>query len=217
MKKKIGILILAIALIPLAANAQGKRLNLVGSLGMATSNIEGLIVSLGLEVELFRNFYAQFGFDNLFDGGSMMAYSVDGQVSFPQTVRTQVFGLNLLGIYKLPLTREVSWFAKGGLAYTHRARYSANNYYYDSFDYSGYGSGFYDYYPGSYYYEDQAPIRTGLAYALGTGIEYQIGEKLALIGGGTYESLFQGSNSSNENGKRGDWVKMYVGISYRLK
>jgi hypothetical protein len=217
MKKRIGILVLAIALIPLAANAQRKRLNLVGSLGMATSNIEGLIISLGVEVELFQNFYAQLGFDNFFDGGSTMAYSMGGQVSFPQTVRTQVFGLNLSGIYKLPLTRQVSWFTKGGLAYTHRARYPANSYYYDSFDSYGYGGGFYDYYPDSYYYEDQAPIRTGLAYALGTGIEYQIGEKLALIGGGTYESLFQGSSSSDENGKRGDWVKMYVGISYRLK
>ena len=216
MKKKIGMLILAIALIPPAANAQGKRLNLVGSLGMATSNIEGLIVSLGLEVELFRNFYAQLGFDNLFDGGSMMAYSVDGQVSFPQTVRTQVFGLNLLGIYKLPLAGRVAWFTKAGLSYTHRSSNYAGNYY-DSFGSYGYG-GYYDYYPNSYYdMEGQTTMQTGLAYALGTGIEYQIGEKLAFVVGGTYESLLRWNSSSGGSGTRGDWVKINVGISYRLK
>ena len=216
MKKKIGILILAIALIPLAANAQGKRLNLVGSLGMATRNIEGLIVSLGLEMELFQNFYAQLGFDNFFEGGSMMTYSVDGRVSFPQTVRTRVFGIDLSGIYKLPLAGRVAWFTKAGLSYTLRSNSYTNDYYYDNYDFYEYG-GYYGYDPGSYDMEDQMTMQTGLAYALGTGIEYQIGEKLALIGGGTYESLFQGSNSSDENGKRGDWVKMYVGISYCLK
>jgi hypothetical protein len=217
MKKRMGIWILAIALFPLAANAQGQRLNLVGSLGMATSNIQGLIVGLGIEMELFQNFYGQLGFDNFFDGAYTMVYSQGGQVSFPQSMRIRVFGVNLSGIYKLPLTGRVAWFTKARISYSHRSNYNANNYYYDNFDSYGYG-GYYGYDPGSYYYtEDETSMHTGLAYALGTGIEYQINEKLAFIAGVIYESLFQWNTSSGGSGNRGDWAKINVGINYHLK
>jgi hypothetical protein len=219
MKNEKLIMILAIFLLPLAAHAQRKQMNLVGSLGMATGNIEGLIVNLGIEMEVFQHFYAQVSFDNFFEGGSTMAYVREGQVSFPQTMRTRVFGMNLLGTFKLPLSRRVEWFTKAGLSYTHRSRYFNDNYYYDSFGYNGYGGygGYYDYDPGLYSMEDTTPMRTGLVYALGTGIEHRLTEKLALIVGGTYESLFDQTLSAEDGEKPGHWMKFYVGVNYRLR
>jgi len=218
MKNKAVVWMLAILMLPMAAYAQRKQINLVGTLGMATGNIERLIVNLGIEMEVFHNFYVQVSFDNLFEGTSMNAYTRDDRISFSQTMRTRVFGMNLLGTFKLPLTRQTAWFTKAGFSYTHRSRYFYDDYYYDSFGYYGYGyGGYYDYYPGSYSIEDETPMQTGLAYALGTGIEYRLTEKLALIGGGTYESLFDQTPSSEKNGERGNWVKLYVGFNYRLK
>lgn len=218
MKSKTVVCMLVILMLPMAAHAQRKQINLVGTLGMATGNIERLIVNLGIEIEVFHHFYAQVSFDNFFEGASMMAYTQDSRISFPQTMRTRVFGMNLLGTFKLPLTRRTAWFTKAGLSYTQRSRYFYDNYYYDSFGYYGYGyGGYYDYYSGTYSKENETPMQTGLAYALGTGIEYRLSEKLALIGGGTYESLFDQPPPSKENGERGNWVKIYVGINYRLR
>jgi hypothetical protein len=220
MKSKTVVCMLAILMLPMATHAQRKQISLIGTLGMATGNIEKVIVNLGIEMEVFHHFYAQVSFDNLFEGASMMAYNRDGRISFSPTMRTQVFGMNLLGTFKIPLTRQTAWFAKAGLSYSHRFRYFYDNYYYDDLGFygSGYGyGGYYNYYSGTYSREDETPLQTGLAYALGTGIEYRLNEKLALIGGGTYESLFDQTPSSEENGERGNWVKLYVGINYRLR
>lgn len=218
MKSKTVVCMLAILMLPMAAHAQQKQINLVGTLGMATGNIEKVIVNLGIEMEVFHHFYAQVSFDNLFEGASMMAYNRDGRISFSQTMRTQVYGMNLLGTFKIPLTRQTAWFTKAGLSYTLRSRYIYDDSYYGGFGYYGYGDGgYYDYYSGTYSKENKTLMRTGLAYALGTGIEYRLTEKLALIGGGTYESLFDQPPPSERNGERGNWVKIYVGINYRLR
>jgi hypothetical protein len=218
MKSKRAVCLLAILMLPMAVHAQQKQINLVGTLGMATGNIEKVIVNLGIEMEVLHNFYAQVSLDNLFEGASMMGYARDGRISFSQTMRTQILGLNLLGTFKLPLTRQTAWFAKAGLSYSHRFRYFYDDYYYDSFGFYGYGYGdYYNYYSRPPSREDETPMQTGLAYALGTGIEYRLNEKVALIGGGTYESLFAQTASAVENGERGNWVKLYVGINYRLR
>jgi hypothetical protein len=211
MKSKTVIWILAILMLPLAASAQWDRINLVGTVGMATGNTEKMIVNLGIEIEVFRYFYAQVSFDNFFDWDSMTGYySRDGRTWISPRIRTRVFGMNLLGAFKFPLSWQCALFAKAGIAYTFRSRYSNDNYYYDGFGDYWYG-GYNDYYPSS---EDESPMRTGLAYALGTGIEYRLNERLALTGGGTYESLFDQTPASGENGEHGNWVKLYVGFSY---
>ena len=217
MKNKKIVCMLAILMLPLAAQAQRKQINLVGTVGMATGITQRLIVNVGIEMEVFRNFYAQFSFDNFLAWDSRTDYYIrDNQIRFTPTVRTRVFGMNLQATYKLPLTRRTAWFAKAGIAYTFRSRYYYNDYYYDGFGYYGYGD-YYDDYPGSYSQEDEGPARAGLAYALGTGIEYRLSEKLALTGGGTYESLFDQTPASGENGARGSWVKLYAGFNYRLR
>lgn len=216
MKNK-TIILLAFFMLPMTAYSQRKQINLVGTVGMATGNTERLIVNLGIEMEVFRHFYAQFSLDNFLAWDSMTGYyGRDGRIWYTPAVRTRIFGMNLLATYKLPLTRRTAWFARAGIAYTFRSRYSYNDYYYDGFGYYGYGD-YYDYYPGSYYLEDKSPTRTGPAYALGTGMEHRLSEKLALIGGGTYESLFDQTPAAGENGARGNWVKLYVGFNYRVR
>lgn len=217
MKNKITVCLLAILLLPLAAQAQRKQINLVGTVGMATGNVEKLIVNMGIEMEVFHNFFAQVSFDNFFESDSLMAYSArDGRISFQPTMRTRVFGMNLLGTFKLPLTRRTAWFTKAGFSYSFRSRYNYDEYYYDGFGYYGY-SDYYDYYSGSHFQEDENPVRTGLAYALGTGIEHRLSDKLALTGGGTYESLFELTPAAGNEGERGNWVKLYVGFNYRIR
>lgn len=216
MKNKTLVCLLAILMFPMAARAQRKQINLVGTVGMATGNIERLIVNLGIEMEVFHHFFAQVSFDNFLTAGSMRAYNRDDRLSFSQTMRTQVFGFNLLGTFKLPLTRQTAWFTRAGLSFSFRSRSYYNDHYYDGFGYYGYDS-YYDYYPGPYSAEDEDPMRTGLAYALGTGLEYRLSEKLALTGGGTYESLFDQTAAAGENGERGNWLKLYIGFSYRIR
>jgi hypothetical protein len=216
MKNKKIICLLAILMIPMASFSQWRQVNVVGTVGMATGNTQRLIVNLGVEMEVLRHFFAQVSFDNFIDWNSLTGHysSRDGQISLVPAVRTRVFGINLLGSFKLPLTQRSAWFAKAGFAFSFHSRDSYDNYYYDDFGYYGDDS---DYYSRSYLHADESQARTGLAYALGTGIEYRLSDKLAVIGGGIYESLFDQTSSAWEEGKNGDWVKLYVGFSYRLR
>jgi hypothetical protein len=216
LKNKTIVCMLAILMLPLAAQAQPGQINLVGTAGMATGNTERLIVNVGIEIEVFRHFYAQFSFDNFLAWDSLTGYyGRDGRIGITPTVRTQVFGVNLLATYKLALSRRLAWFAKAGLALTFHSRYYYDNYNYDGFGYYGYGG--YDYYPRGNFQDNGGPTRTGPAYALGTGLEHRLSDKLALIGGATYESLFDQTPAVDESGARGDWVKLYIGFNYRLR
>ncbi|MCX6558301.1 MAG: hypothetical protein NTW95_12865 [Candidatus Aminicenantes bacterium] len=217
MKNKTTVCLLAFLMLPMAARAQRRQISLVGTVGMATGNMERLIVNLGIEMEVFHHFYAQVSFDNFLTWDSLTGYYArDGRIWFDPAIRTRVFGMNLLGTFKLPLTQQSAWFAKAGVAYTFRSRYFYDNYYYDGFGDYGYGD-YYDYYGESYSSEDENPMRTGLAYVLGTGIEYRLNKKLALTGGGTYESLFDQTPASGNNGEHGNWVKLYIGFNYRIR
>src|SRR4030042_2007750 len=147
MKNKTLVCLLAMLMLPMAARAQRKQVNLVGTVGMAPGNVQRLIVNMGIEMEVFHHFFAQVGFDNFLSAGSMRAYNRDDRLSFSQTLRTQVFGLNLLGTFKLPLTRQTAWLARAGLSFSFRTRSYYNDHYYDGYSYYGYDS-YYDYHPG---------------------------------------------------------------------
>ena len=216
MKNKSLVCLLAMLMLPMAARAQQKQVNLVGTVGMAPGNIERLIVNMGIEMEVFHHFFAQVSLDNFLSTGSMRAYNQDDRLAFSQTLRTQVFGLNLLGTFKLPLTRQTAWLARAGLSFSFRTRSSYYDRYYDGYGYDDYYD-YYDYYPGPYSAEGESPLRTGLAYALGTGIEQRLSEKLALTGGATYESLFDKNAAVRNNEQRGNWLKLAVGFNYRIR
>jgi len=214
MKQKV-MLCLLVLLLPAAIRARERQVSMIGTVGMAAGNGEKLILNMGIEMEVFRHFYAQVGFDNFLEGDEWLLYARDGQVSLMPQMRTRIIGMNLLGAFKLPLTRRAAWFARAGLSYTLRTRYLNNDY---NFGYIDFPYEFYyrpNYLP--YRPEDREPAQTGLAYALGTGIEYRLSEKLALLGGGTYESLFDPPSSPQAEGADGDWVKLYVGVSYRIR
>jgi len=127
MKSKTIVCLLTILMLPAAARAYERQINLVGTVGMAVGNVERLIVNMGVELEVFRNFYAQVSFDNSLTGDDMSLYLHGGQVSFAPELRTQVFGMNLLGTFKLPLSRRTAWFTKAGLSYSFRSRYAYND------------------------------------------------------------------------------------------
>ena len=215
MKKKTAACLLALLLLPVAIRARERQVSMIGTVGMAAGNGEKLILNMGIELEVFRHFYAQAGFDNFLEGDDWLLYARNGQVALVPRTRTRIIGMNLLGAFKLPLTRQAAWFSRAGLSFTLRTR-SFNN---------DYNFGYYDF-PYEFYYspnflpyqrQDGEPAQTGLAYALGTGIEYRLSEKLALLGGGTYESLFDRPSSPRAEGEDGDWVKLYVGVSYWIR
>ncbi len=216
MKNKTIVCMLAILTLPLAAPARPGLINLVGTAGMATGNTERLIVNVGIEMEVFRHFYAQFSFDNFLSWDSLTGYyGRDGRIGISPAVRTRVFGMNVSASYKFPLSRRLAWFAKAGLAYTFHSRYYYDDYYYGGFGYYGYGGNVH--YPRGSFQDDGGPTRTGPACALGTGLEQRLSDKLALIGGATYESLFDRTPTVEESGARSDWVKLYIGFSYRVR
>ncbi len=217
MKKKTVVCLMALMLLAGTALGQGKATNLVGTMGMAAGNGERLIASLGIETEVFRHFFAQVSFDGFLVGNDWSFYAHDEGMHYTPVVRDQVFGVNLLGTFKVPLRRRTAWFARAGLSYSFHSSYYDDNYFW------GYDDYWYEYsYDRRYRYHDrpysreEGPEQTGLAYALGTGIEYRLSDKLALLGGGTYEALFDPDPSPAASGD-GDWVKIYVGISYRVR
>jgi opacity protein-like surface antigen len=143
-------------------NAEGKKINLLGNLGLAVSDLEGLFVDLGAEMQLTENIYGQFVFDYYLSPGSMSGEdmsAVDYDDSF--------YGFNLNAVYKHQLQDTLKLFALGGLHYSF-FKFSAS-YFGMNFDISD-----------SYF-----------GIGLGGGVEYSLSEDIALVGGATYKLIFQ--------------------------
>lgn len=210
MRKMILIPVIFAALLLGTVSSAGAEINIFGGVGFAFSDIEGLLVDLGAELQLTKGFYMQFEVDTHIgdQGGNNYYYLNDGYIGSPMRVGTQPYGVSLFGVYKVPVSRNMKIFGKVGL----HAAFHLGNVYREDY-------GYYDYY-GNYeytYYDDSGPRKSGLGTGFGIGIEQRLTDKLALVLGGTYKILFdEGTRYAPEKGNS-QWYKMYVAFKYRVK
>lgn len=216
MKKMIIIALMLCVALTVSAEKKKKEINIMGGVSFAFSDLEGVVLDLGAELELSRDFFLQFMMNSyLGDQGGNYFYYQTGHVYAPLNIGTQPFGLNFYGMYKVRVSRNFKIFGKVGVnaVFYNPPRY---NYYWD---YYGYG--------GDYYYVNQVdyrgPRRSSFGTAFGLGIEHLLTERLGLVVGGTYkmlsEDVFYVSQpeapaAPRENSR---WFKMYLALNYRIR
>jgi hypothetical protein len=210
MKKIILVAMLLSIVLPVSADS--RQINVFGGVGFSFSDVEGVTIELGAEMELLQGFYLQVMANSYLSdrmGGNFYYYS-GGQLHYTQQVSSRPYGLNLYGLYKFRASRRLKVFGKAGVHVAFRMTPRYDYYYYDSYYYG------YNYY-NNYYYDDSGPKKSGVGTAFGIGIEHELTKKLALVVGGTYKMLFdEGSEYAPAQGNS-RWFKMYTSIKYRVK
>jgi len=209
MKKIIFATVLLSIVLP--ASAGSRQINVFGGVGFAFSDVEGVTIEIGVEMELLQGFYLQFmANSHLSDqvGGNYYYYN-DSHLYSRQQISTRPYGLNLYGLYKFPVSRTLKVFGKAGVHVAFHITPRYDYYYYDSY----YGNNYYN----NYYYDDSGPKKSGIGTAFGVGVEHQLTKKLALVVGGTYKILFdEGTEYAPDQGNS-RWFKMFISLNYRVK
>ena len=185
-----------------------KQINIIGSLGLATSGLDDPLIDLGIEVEVVRHLFFRFILNSHLgttrnyynDYYSPYNYGVYGPyygwIGFNDG--NVLHGVTAAGVFKIPVSAKVGIFVQSGLNYLH----------YTQYDYA------------LDYQEWQRTRQRGFGAAFGPGLEFYLGEKFGLIAGGTYRLLFedapQRAPGTPSQGKP-SWLELYVGFYYHLK
>lgn len=215
-KMMIFALVLFLAL-SVSAEKKKKEFNILGGVSFAFSDLEGVVLDLGAELELSRDFFLQFMINSyLGDQGGNYIYYQSGHVYAPLSIGTQPFGLNFYGLYKVRVSRNSRIFGKAGV---NAVFYNPPRYHY-SWDYYG---GYWDNYYYGYQADYRGPRRSSFGTAFGLGFEHLLTERLGLVVGGTYKMLSddvfyvsqpEAPPSPRENSR---WFKMYLALNYRIR
>lgn len=186
-----------------------KQINIFGTFGMATSQLEDALLDFGVEFQLVKGFYARVAANSHLDVGRNRYYDdysgldygyYHGYygVGFGLNDGTTVHGVSAYGVYKAALGKSLNLSLLAGLSYLSYWRQT-----YDS--------------------NEDTVIRNrrrGYGGGLGAAIEYYLSEKLGIIFGGTYRKLFESQTPQYPDEPLPDkpsWVHLYLGFSYSVK
>lgn len=181
-----------------------KQINILGSLGIATSDIEDPLVDVGVEFQLAQGLYLRLEVNtHLGTRGDYYAPYSWGyyDMYYPGIGLNDgaiLHGLGTFGVYKVPLLRKVRFFIQAGLNYMF--------YWRDVYD--------------NVYYTWRRVKKNGPGVAFGSGFEFDLSGKLGLIGGGIYRKLFKEEAQWHPDipaSGQPDWVKIYVGFYYKVR
>lgn len=162
MKKLISMLVVFVFILSLTTGlkADEKELNVIGNVGFAFSDLEGLFIDLGVEKQFKDNIWAQLFIDYYLDpaGLNMSAYGVDASLT--------MMGLNLYGVFKKELRNKLTLFVKAGpfIAFSKA-----------SVSYMGFS---------------ESESATDFGIGGGSGVEYALKEKLSIVVGATLKLIF---------------------------
>ena len=172
-----------------------KRINLLGAVGIASSGLDDLLLDFGVEFQMAGEFYLQLVANNHFGDGGYRDYPYYPYSFYGSPYNASVgvsssslHGLNAFGVYRLPLSRKMTFFGKAGLSLM----------FYSTYDYNIEINGW------------SKSKANGPGAAFGSGFEYSLSEKIYIALGSTYKTLFKKETSL-------DWFKFYIGFNYRLK
>ncbi|UCH98396.1 MAG: hypothetical protein JSV88_16560 [Candidatus Aminicenantes bacterium] len=181
-----------------------KHINILGALGLATSSFDDPLIDIGVELQLVQQFYFRFIINTHLDTGGGYYYDPYHYSAYYWPYQDYgrngniLHGLNAFGVYKISLSKKARLFAQAGLNYIYYWRYENIS---------------------DYMYWKRGRVK-GFGAGLGTGVELNLGKKLGIIGGGTYERLFADEppeNPDDPSPGKPSWVKIYVGLYYRVK
>lgn len=184
----------------------GPHWRILGALGGADSGFNNVMVDLGIEFSFSKNLGLQLLANNHFSdqrryydyyypyGGGFVGYNPNG-VSVGLDFNT-LHGFTLFGVHKFKLSKSIKWFSKAGINVT----------FYSQWDVTIDGV----------YTKNK---KSGLGGAVGTGLEYQLADRVGLILGTTYKRLIREvSNLKPDDPDTNlDWFKFYIGLYYRFK
>jgi opacity protein-like surface antigen len=107
--KKVMLLLLVFCLATFSFAYEDKEINVFGNLGMAFSDLEGLNLEVGGEMQFSDSIFGQLSIDYYLN--PMGDAAVDG-------VDASAYGINLYGVYKTNSSDTLNYFAKAGAHYT---------------------------------------------------------------------------------------------------
>lgn len=182
-----------------------KQINIFGSLGIATSDIEDPLIDVGIEFQLVQGLYLRLEVNTHLGSGDNYYYDYysrgyydwyypgvglnDGAI---------LHGLSTFGVYKIPFSRKLRFFIQAGLNYMF--------YWRDDYDYVS--------------FTRRRVKKNGPGVGFGSGFEIDLSEKIGLIGGGIYRKLFKEEaqwHPDVPSPGQPAWLKIYVGLYYKLK
>lgn len=99
--------VVSVSLPALHAAGGGKRKIVFAGIGAASSDLGGLFMDIGLEKRFFGNFYGQFLFDYYFN-----------PFDKPGISDSYAYGINLYGVYRIPVSTKINFFLKAGFHWT---------------------------------------------------------------------------------------------------
>jgi hypothetical protein len=183
--------------------AAKKRINILGSFGLASFFFDDPIVNLGVEFQLIKGFYGRVSVSSTLGSGTAPGfydpyyYGIGG---FPGSgfgiAADSMMELNTTAVYKQHIFKKINLFWQAGFFFLHYNEYSYEsemNFYVQGTTNSFGASG-------------------------GTGVEFILSGSLDIAVGGTYQGLFNKELLDPDNGKiRSGWLKFYVGLNFRIK
>jgi hypothetical protein len=185
-----------------AVFAEEKRINVIGTIGLASSLLDDPILELGAELELFRGVYGRVAFMTTFGGTSIPSgpYS-DGSANTYFSpdfgiYGNTMFGINAAVVYKLSISKRANLVGSAGAFFMRH-----NEYYYEM-------------------EEDTLFKRsTNNTGALaGAGFEYTLFYTVDLVLGGVYHWFITDRVLNPETGNiRRGWLKISLGLNLRIK
>lgn len=103
----VTLLILFVSTVTLLAVDQKKEINILAGAGVASSDLKGPVVEIGVEKQLKGNLFGQLYVDYYFN-----------PFDFTGDADSSAFGLTFLGAYKVPVTEGINYVLKLGLHFT---------------------------------------------------------------------------------------------------
>jgi hypothetical protein len=182
-----------------------KQINIFGSLGIATSDIEDPLIDVGIEFQLVQGLYFRVEVNTHLGSGDNYQYGYynpgyydwyypgmglnDGAI---------LHGLSTFGVFKVPFSRKLRFFIQAGL------------------NYMFYWRNVYD----NVYYTWRRVKKNGPGVGFGTGFELDFSRKIGFIGGGIYRKLFKEEaqwHPDVSSPGQPDWLKIYAGLYYKVR
>lgn len=199
--RKVLLVCLVLALCFMSVSAAKKRINVVGALGLTTSDFSEPCLDLGAEIQLSKGFFLQCLF-NTHIGSSDRSYYYThyhySSYTYPGyapwvDIGGSLHGLTAYAVMKTPLSKKVNFFLKGG---THFTFFTTS------------------------YYEEEAldkESKIGVGPGGGLGFEYGISPKFGIVAGGTYKYLFALDENRYDEKETKHWFKFYAGLQFRVR
>jgi hypothetical protein len=186
------------------ANAK-KQINILGSLGIATSDIEEPLIDIGIEFQLVQGLYFRLEVNTHLGSGNNYYYDYYGpgynNWYYPGVGLDNgaiLHGLSTSGVYKVPLSKKLRFFIQAGL------------------NYMFYWRNVYD----NVYFTWRRKKKNGPGVRFGSGFELDLSRKIGFIGGGIYTKLFKEEaqwHPDISTTRQPAWIKIYVGFYYKVK